>query len=141
MSDPLMDFAFEIGKVYLKLQLEKGESADRLRGLGGARVDERILLQKIGKFWNQQNIWDRPDGLVVVTTHRFVFLSKLKSVTVTTDYLSIPYTDMTNLHTKRVMGISPCVAFTAGGKPLEFTLLAGADEVLAAIQNQMRAAA
>ena len=141
MSDPLMDFAFEIGKVYLKLQIDKGESAEKLRGMGGARVDERVVLQKIGKFWNQQNMWDRPDGLVVVTTHRFVFLSKLKSVTVTTDYLSVPFADMTNLHTKRVMGISPCVAFTAAGRPLEFTLLAGADEVLTAMQAQMRAAA
>jgi len=135
-----MDFAFEIGKVFLKLELAKGESADKLKGMGG-RVDERIVLQKIGKFWNQQNMWDRPDGLVVVTTHRFVFLSKLKSVTVTTDYMSVPFADMSNLHTKRVMGISPCVAFTAAGRPLEFTLLAGADEVLAAMQAQMRAAA
>lgn len=140
MSDPLMDFAFEIGKVYLKLDIAKGESVDKLKSMGG-RLDERIVLQKIGKFWNQQNMWDRPDGLVVVTTHRFVFLSKLKSVTVTTDYMSVPFADMSNLHTKRVMGISPCVAFTAGGRPLEFTLLAGAGEVLAAMQAQMRAAA
>ncbi len=140
MSDPVMDFAFEIGKVFLKLEIAKGESADKLKSMGG-RVDERIVLQKIGKFWNQQNMWDRPDGLVVVTTHRFVFLSKLKSVTVTTDYMSVPFADMSNLHTKRVMGISPCVAFTAAGRPLEYTLLAGADEVLAAMQAQMRAAA
>ncbi|MFZ2029452.1 MAG: hypothetical protein WAU68_04020 [Vitreimonas sp.] len=140
MSDPMMDFAFEIGKVYLKLELAKGESADTLKSMGG-RVDERVVLQKIGKFWNQQNMWDRPDGLVVVTTHRFVFLSKLKSVTVTTDYMSVPFADMSNLHSKRVMGISPCVAFTAAGRPLEFTLLTGADEVLAAMQAQMRAAA
>jgi len=140
MSDPVMDFAFEIGKVFLKLELAKGESGDKLKAMGG-RVDERIVLQKIGKFWNQQNMWDRPDGLVVVTTHRFLFLSKLKSVTVTTDYISVPFADMSNLHTKRVMGISPCVAFTVAGRPLEFTLLAGADEVLAAMQAQMRAAA
>jgi len=140
MSDPVMDFAFEIGKVFLKLELARGESGDKLKAMGG-RVDERIVLQKIGKFWNQQNMWDRPDGLVVVTTHRFLFLSKLKSVTVTTDYISVPFADMSNLHTKRVMGISPCVAFTVAGRPLEFTLLAGADEVLAAMQAQMRAAA
>ena len=139
MSDPLVEAAFKLGEVYFKLEHSKRESAGALKMLGGAE-SEAIVLQKIGKFWNQQNIWDRPDGLVVITTHRFVFLSKLKSVTVTTEFMSVPYAEMRDLKATRVMGISPAVQFEAGGKPLVFTLLSGADDVVAAMQGARKAA-
>jgi hypothetical protein len=139
MTDPLVEAVFKLGEVYFKLEHSKRESAGALKMLGGGE-SEQIVLQKIGKFWNQENMWDRPDGLVVVTTHRFVFLSKLKSVTVTTDFMSVPYAEMTNLRAARVMGISPAVQFTAGGKTLTFTLLSGAEEVVAAMQGARAAA-
>jgi hypothetical protein len=135
----LVECAFELGKVLLKLEWSKFESEDVMAAQGGA-ASERILLQKIGKFWNQQNIFDRPDGLVVVTTHRLAFLPKLKSVTVTTDFLSFPFADMSNLRTTRVMGVSPAVRFDAGGKHFVFTLFSGADDVIGAILQQRRAA-
>jgi hypothetical protein len=139
MGDPLVEAAFKLGEVYFKMEHSKRESAGALRMLGGAE-NERIVLQRIAKFWNQENMWDRPDGLVVITTHRFVFLSKLKSVTVTTDFMSVPYAEMHNLKTTRVMGISPAVQFVAGGKVLTFTLLSGASDVVAAMQGARKAA-
>ena len=71
----LMKAGFELGKVFIKLDMSKNESANLIRTLGGDEK-ETILLQKVGKYWNQINRWDRPDGVVVVTTHRLVFLAK-----------------------------------------------------------------
>ncbi len=130
---------FELGKVLLKTELSKFETKGLLREQGGSG-GERIVLQKIGKFWNQQNMWDRPDGLVVVTTHRLAFLAKEQSITATTEFLSFPFAAMTNVRTARIMGISPAVQFTTGGKPYTFTLFSGADEVVAAIRGESCAA-
>jgi hypothetical protein len=135
----LVEGVFELGKVLLKVELSKFETKDLLRAQRGA-AGEAIVLQKIGKFWNQQNMWDRPDGLVVVTTHRLAFLAKEQAITATTEFLSFPFASMANLKAARVMGISPAVQFEIGGKPYVFTLLSGANEVVAAIQ-QYRAAA
>ena len=131
----LLEGAFELGKVFLETEFSKGESSGLLREQGG-RVDERIVLQRIGKFWNQQNIWDRPDGLVVVTTHRLAFLAKVKAFTATTEFLSFPFTEMKNVRATRVMGISPAVQFETAGKTFVFTLLSGANEIVAAIAGQ-----
>jgi len=87
--DELTKIGFELGKVFIKLDLSKGESAKLIRTLGGDEK-EMILLQKVGKYWNQQNRCDRPDGIVVITDQRLVFLSKLKSVLTETDFLSFP---------------------------------------------------
>ena len=133
----LLEGAFELGKVLLETEISKHESKGLLREQGGS-VDERIVLQRIGKFWNQQNMWDRPDGLVVVTTHRLAFLAKVKAFTATTEFLSFPFAEMQNVHASRVMGISPAVQFEAAGKVFVFTLLSGADEVVAAIASQRR---
>ena len=131
----LLEGAFELGKVLLETEFSKHESGSLLREQG-VRVEERIVLQRIGKFWNQQNMWDRPDGLVVVTTHRLAFLTKVKAFTATTDFLSFPFAGMSNVRATRVMGISPAVQFEAAGKPFVFTLLSSADEVVAAIADQ-----
>ena len=133
----LLEGAFELGKVFLETEISKHESKGLLREQGG-HVDERIVLQRIGKFWNQQNMWDRPDGLVVVTTHRLAFLAKVKAFTATTEFLSFPFADMQNLRAARVMGISPAVQFEAAGKTFVFTLLSSADEVVAAIASQQQ---
>jgi hypothetical protein len=135
----LAEGAFELGKVLLKAELSKFETKDLLRVQRGA-PGETIVLQKIGKFWNQQNMWDRPDGLVVVTTHRLAFLAKEQAITATTDFLSFPFASMANLRTARVMGISPAVQFDVAGKPFTFTLFSGASEVVGAIQQQRAAA-
>jgi hypothetical protein len=139
MGDPLVEAAFKLGEVYFKLEHAKRQSAGALLRLGGAD-NERIVLQKIGKYWNQENMWDRPDGLVVITSHRFVFLAKLKSVAATTEFISVPYAHLRNLRTTRVMGMSPAVAFEADAKTLTFTLLAGAAEAAAAMERARKAA-
>jgi hypothetical protein len=131
----LLEGAFELGKVLLETELSKHESKGLLREQGG-RVDERIVLQRIGKFWNQQNMWDRPDGLVLVTTHRLAFLAKVSAFTATTEFLSFPLGEMKNLRATRVMGLSPAVQFDAAGKTFVFTLLSSADDVVAAIAGQ-----
>lgn len=134
----LLEGAFELGKVLFETELSKHESGALLREQG-ARVDERIVLQRIGKFWNQQNMWDRPDGLVVVTTHRLAFLAKVKAFTATTDFLSFPFAQMKNVRATRIMGLSPAVQFEAAGKTFVFTLLSSAEDVVAAIADRRAA--
>ncbi|MEJ0058708.1 MAG: hypothetical protein WDM79_03540 [Terricaulis sp.] len=131
----LLEGAFELGKVLLETDLSKHESK-ALLGAQGGHVDERIVLQRIGKFWNQQNMWDRPDGLVVVTSHRLAFLAKVKAFTATTEFLSFPLPQMRGVRAIRVMGISPAVQFEVAGKTFIFTLLSSAEEVVAAITSQ-----
>ena len=131
----LLEGAFELGKVFLETELSKRRSKGLLREQGG-RVDERLVLQRIGKFWNQQNMWDRPDGLLVVTTHRLAFLAKIKSFTATTEFLSFPFAEMKNVRARRVMGVSPAVQFEASGKTFVFTLMSSADELIAAMAGQ-----
>jgi len=131
---------FELGKVLLKTELSKFETRTILRQQSGA-ADERIVLQKIGKFWNQQHMFDRPDELVVVTTHRLAFLAKEQAVTATTEFLSFPIPSIANLRAARIMGISPAVQFDVAGRKYVFTLLAGAGEVVGAVAQQRAAAA
>ena len=129
----LLEGAFELGKVFLETELSKRESKQILREQG---ADERIVFQRIGKFWNQQNMWDRPDGLVVVTTHRLAFLSKVQSFTATTEFLSFPFADMAKLRATRVWGITPAIRFEAAGKTFVFTLLSPARDMVQAIEGQ-----
>jgi len=111
MSD-FINMAFELGCVVLrtwrKMDAAKGESPKLLRSLDG-EDQERIVIQKIGKYWNLQNYFDRPDGLVLVTNHRLVFLSKITTITTTTDYLSFPCEMIEGLETTRVWFISPAI--------------------------------
>ena len=134
MSSDLGKLAFELGKVLLKVELSKRESAKLIRSLGG-NEKETVALQKIGKFWNQQNIFDRPDGLVVVTNQRLVFLSKVKTFTTRTDFLSFPFEFMKDIAVTQVMFVSPAIQFTTEGKLYMFTFLSNADEVLGAIRS------
>jgi hypothetical protein len=138
MLDAVVEGAFELGKVLCKMQLSKGESAKMIRTLGG-REQEVILLQKIGKFWNQQKWLDRPDGLVVVTNHRFVFLLKVESITTTTEFLSFPLESIAAAETTRVMWISPAVRFTVAGRVYMFTFFANAHSVLSTLRQAQSA--
>jgi hypothetical protein len=130
----LQEFALELGKVLLKVQLSKGQSADFLRQVGG-RETEKVLLQKIGKFWNQQNWLDRPDGLVVVTNHRLVFLSKVTTFTTQTDFLSFPYEHIEDLKKTRVWFFVPAIEFNIAATRYVFTFFSNADEVIQAVEQ------
>jgi len=124
--------------VLLKTHLSKRGSPKMLRHLGGDEA-ERVLLQKIGKFWNQQSFFDRPDGLVIVTSRRVAFLSKLKTMTTTTDFLSFPLELMEDVKATRVMIVSPAIAFTVEGVVYKFTFFSGAAEVVAAVHAARQA--
>jgi hypothetical protein len=128
------EFLFELGKVLLKTELSKRESSQLLRQMGG-HEKETVLLQKIGKYWNQQKRLDRPDGLVVVTTHRLVFLTKMETLTTTTDFLSFPFDTIEALEQTRVWLTVPAIRFHVLGKPYMFTFFANAGEVMQAIQR------
>ncbi len=135
MSDlisELSELPFELGKVLLKLELSKRESARIIRALHGSET-EAICLQKVGKYWNQRNPLDRPDGLVVVTNYRLVFLSKIKTLLTTTEYLSFPYEFIEDLEATRVALVSPAIRFKVEGRPYTFTFFANAGEVVKAV--------
>src|SRR6266576_5748037 len=104
-----LGLAFEFGKIVFKTLIEvdasKKESGKLLRSLGGSQREE-VILQKIAKYWNKQRRLDRPDGLLVVTNHRVVFLSKIKTILTTTDYLSFPIEMIEDHQATRVMFIS-----------------------------------
>jgi hypothetical protein len=136
MSD-IINLAFELGRVVLKtwheMDASKGESPALLRDLS-AEDQERVILQKIGKYWNRRSFSDRPDGLVLVTNHRLVFLSKITTITTTTDYLSFPCEMIEDLETTRVWPISQAIRFQVQGKEYVFTFLINANEVADAIR-------
>lgn len=134
MLHDLTHGAFELGKVLIKVELSKRDSGKLLRTLGGDEK-ETILLQKQGKFWSQQNRFDRPDGLVVVTNCRLVFLAKVKTFVTRTDFLSFPLELIERPETIRVMLISPAIRFELQGKIYVFTLFSGADEVRDALRR------
>ncbi len=135
--DELIDAAFELGQVFLKLELSRRGSAKLIRSLGGEQ-EEKVILQKIGKYWNQQNFWDRPDGLVVVTNHRLAFLAKTDTLLTKTDFLSFPLELIKDLEATRVMLISPAIRFQVEGKTYVFTFLANAGQVVEAIEQATR---
>ncbi len=90
------DAVFSLGDVLLKLRASPEAVAADLRS-HRAPVDERVILHKVAKFWNQKRRFDRPDGLLVVTTHRLAFLTKITTITTTTEFLSFPYADIKQL--------------------------------------------
>lgn len=139
MSD-LATLPFKLGWVLLKTEVSKIGSAKVLRQLAD-NDQELILLQKIGKFWNQQNIWDRPDGLVIVTNQRLVFLSKLKTLTTTTEFLSFPLELIEDITATRVMFISPAIAFQVAGVKYMFTFFHNAAEVVDLVKSGKQALA
>ena len=134
----LATLPFKLGWVLLKTEVSKISSAKVLRQLADNDA-ELILLQKMGKFWNQQNFFDRPDGLVVVTNQRLVFLSKLKTLTTTTDFLSFPLELIEGLEATRVMFISPAISFRVAGLKYMFTFFRNAGEVVELINSGKQA--
>jgi cystathionine beta-lyase/cystathionine gamma-synthase len=141
MSDSMLslvgDVVFELGKVLIKVEESKKDSAKLIRSLEGDET-ERILLQKIGKYWNQQNIFDRPAGLVVITNCRLVFLPKQKTITTTTNFLSFPFAVIKDLEMTRVMGMSPAIRFRVTGKEYVFTFFLNSGEVFQTMEDAMK---
>jgi len=133
MLDILGKFSFVLGKLLLKVEQSKQESAKLIRSLEGTER-ELIILQKIGKYWNQRKILDRPDGLVIVTNYRLVFSSKVKTITTETDFLSFPLEFIENLEVTRVMFVSPAIRFQVDSKIYVFTFFSNAKEVFEAIE-------
>lgn len=135
MSD-FVDIGFKLGRIVLKTLLKmdtsKARSTTILRSLGGEE-QEKIILQKIAKYWNRK-WYDRPDGLVVVTNHRLVFLSKIKTILTTTDYLSFPVEMIEHLDATKIWYISPAIRFQVQGEEYVFTFFANAAEVVEAIR-------
>ena len=125
---------FSLGHVLLKVRVSPEAVAAELQSRD-APVNEQVILHKVAKFWNQKRRFDRPDGLLVVTTHRLAFLTKVRTVATTTEFLSFPYADIKHLETTRVMRISPAVRFQVGEDPYVFTLFSGADQVMAAARK------
>jgi len=141
MSDSMLnllgDVVFELGKVLMKVEESKKDSAKLIRSLEGDET-ERVLLQKIGKYWNQQNIFNRPDGLVVITNCRLVFLAKQKTITTTTNFLSFPFEVIKDLEMTRVMGMSPAIRFRVTGKEYVFTFFLNSGEVFQTMEDAMK---
>jgi hypothetical protein len=132
--DQIVQAAFELGQVLLKVELSKRSTAKLIRPEGGS-ADEKIILQKIGKYWNQMNMLDRPDGLVVVTNYRLAFLTKVDNAFTKTEFLSFPFECLEQLETTRVMLVSPAIRFRVAGKPYMFTFFADAGAVVKAIRS------
>ena len=122
---------FELGTIILKTQLWEIKPAEVVAS-SDERKDETIILQKMGKFWNQQSVWNRPDGLVVVTNYRLAFLPEPQLSS--TQFLSFPFELIENLRTTRVMFISPGVSFEVAGIRYVFTFFFGARHVVKAVE-------
>jgi len=133
----IQEIIFELGVVLLKTELSKGFSGEVIRSHGRLET-ENIILQKIGKYWNRQNLFDRPDGLVVVTNRRFAFLAKVKTITTQTDFLSFPLELIENAKVTRVMFVSPAIEFEVASQRYTFTFFTNARKVLEAVEAAKR---
>src|SRR5579863_5072410 len=98
---------FELGKIILKVPLSKKDPPNP--SYPEKMADERILFQKFGKFWNQQNKFDRPDGEVLVTTHRLMFFTKIRTLSTTTEFLSMPFELIQNPEKIKIWLITPAL--------------------------------
>lgn len=95
--------------------------------------NESIILQKTSKYWNQQNKLDRPDGVLIVTNYRLIFITNLESKFTRTELLIFPLELVENLEVKKVMFISPAIRFTLEDKVYMFTFFSNANEVVSEI--------
>lgn len=137
--DDALDALIEFGKLLLKVELSKKDS-DKIIPLGQGNIDEQVLFQKIGKFWNQQNKRDRPDGLFVVTTHRIVFLAKIKTMFTKTDFLSFPFEYVENIEKTKIWLVTPAIKFTTTNLPFIFTFLnsENVDEIIQTVGSRKK---
>lgn len=134
MLDQIVDSVFELGKIIRKIELSKDESARIIQTLGGNEA-ETILFQKLGKYWNQQSFFDRPDGLIVVTNYRLVFLAKVKTILTKSDFFSFPLEFIKDVDITRVMLMSPAIKFNFEGKIYKFTFFSNPTDVRDAVRK------
>jgi hypothetical protein len=132
----LPQISFEFGKIVLA---PNRDVTQLIRALDHPD-QEKIILQKIGKYWNQENRLDRPEGLVVVTNYRLLFLTRIKVITTTTDYLSFPLEMIEGLEATRVWLITPAIRFRVQGREYTFTFFGNAAEVVQAVQSSRQVA-
>jgi len=90
--------------------------------------DERVVIRKIAKYWNQ-DVFDRPDGTVLVTNKRLLFFTYPKLVR-----LSFPLDRIEKLSAIRVMWISPAIRFEVDGRTYVLTFLLNAKAVVRGIE-------
>jgi hypothetical protein len=138
LPNQLGNLAFELGKVLLQTELSKRESSKLIRTLRGSD-QEIILQQKIAKYWNQQKLFDRPDGLLVVTNYRLVFLTKQTTLLTETEFLSFPFEFIEDFKATRVLLVSPAIRFKVEGKVFMFTFFSHAEQVVQAIESAVKA--
>lgn len=98
--------------------------------------NEIVLLQKTAKYWNQQDMWDRPDGIILITDQHLVFRTQVPTRAAV---LSFPLEQIQNLETTRVMFISPAIRFEFEGQIYMFTFFANAGAVVKAVNTARQA--
>ena len=95
--------------------------------------NEILLHQQLGKFWNQQDRWNRPDGTVVVSNQRFLF-----APTGQPQWFSIPLAQIEALQAIRVWKLIPAIRFQVKGVVFIFTFLTSTHTIMATIHHNQR---
>jgi hypothetical protein len=98
----LLEAVRKIGKRLLGV-ISPPPRAARVATAPAPEAGERVVLEKIAKHWNQQSRFDRPDGRVVVTNRRFIFLSGFSRRAAQAGSLSFPLERLEKLAVTRVM--------------------------------------
>ena len=98
---------------------------------------ETIILRKISKYWSQREVFARPDGTLILTTSRLVFLAGVR-VPSKIELLSFPLAEIKNVRARRVWVVSPAIEFETGGENFIFTFFAGARRMVNAIEIARR---
>jgi hypothetical protein len=96
-------------------------------------ANETILLEKVAKFWNQQDWQDRPDGYLIVTSQRLIFQAQHAAGS-----LSFPLAALENLRTIKIWLLIPALQFEYAHQIYVFTLLWNAEAVLRVIQQSLQ---
>jgi len=122
-----------LDSLFSKAKPQRGSAPSLRTGSGEA---ETVLLQKCGKYWNHRTWFDRPDGVVEVTTRRFVFEATVPS---DTSFLSFPLEQIEDLRVMRVWFMVPAVRFQAAGQDYVFTFLMNAGAIVQAIDRAQKA--
>ncbi len=110
---------------YTEMAKSPAETPEHLRSLGGSN-DERILHQGFARYINQQQLLDKPFGLIVITDQRFAFLTRKKIPMVrNTEHLVFPLKSIEKVEsTKYRLGFA--IQFVVDNRQYLFSL-AGKD--------------
>lgn len=126
------DFYFMLGKILFKSALVIKDFQDAVYVTDCP--DENILMQKASKLWNQEDRFDRPDGLFVITNKRVAFLAHKQCMEynklIKTDFLSIPYEKIKEVQMSKIWHVVPALTLLIEDKKITFTFLSGKIEEL-----------